>query len=135
VLGECLREQHRRAPNGDLTGLAKRFQKKLARVNKVPWMLATSVDFQYPATEGGKPARLNRLTSGYMANLARLSMEDPFVHLIFIHVLHLLKPPSVLFHPRIAFAVLRYSIKQHPLVEAAHKTESNNLNRMTEGYR
>lgn len=105
-------------------------------MNEVPWALATSVDFLYPETGGGQPSWMSRLTSGYMANLTKLSMEDPFVHLIFTQVLHLLKPPSVLFHPRIASAVFRYSTKRRASdTDSARNAKADNLNRMTEDYR
>ena len=53
TLDECLRDQRRHAGN-DLTGLAKSFQKKLAKVISGPWLLATGDDFRYPETEGGR---------------------------------------------------------------------------------
>ena len=67
VLKQCLHEQRRRLPSGDLTGFAHRFQRCLAKVNKGPWLLATGEDLRYPQVEGTRPGaqpdavRLNQL--------------------------------------------------------------------------
>ncbi|MEM9927418.1 MAG: hypothetical protein AAF915_27375 [Cyanobacteria bacterium P01_D01_bin.50] len=39
----------------------KNFQKKLARVLKTPWLMATSDDCRWETTEGGKPDKITRL--------------------------------------------------------------------------
>ena len=54
ALGDTLTEHTRKNPR-DLTGLAESFQKRLARSNEVPWLVATGEDFRCPITEGGKP--------------------------------------------------------------------------------
>jgi 2-polyprenyl-6-methoxyphenol hydroxylase-like FAD-dependent oxidoreductase len=38
--------------NASLPGLSRRFQKRLGRVNKAPWLLATGEDYRYPETRG-----------------------------------------------------------------------------------
>lgn len=122
ALGDCLRAQR-----GDLTGLTRRFQKKLARVLAIPWALATSADFLFPATEGARPGFPSTVTKGYMHQLGVLAFESPRVFREFFLVLHLVKSPSALFHPHIAAAVARHAIQ-------ARKSE-NNVSRIQEGYR
>ncbi len=105
-LGEIIRTEHRRKPDGDLTGLARRFQSRLAKVNETPWSMATGVDFVYPDTEGERPGSLNRVLNGYMYQVRMLTFDRPEVHRLFFEVVHLVKPPSVLLSPRIARQVL-----------------------------
>lgn len=47
TLEQCLQEQIRRRPDGSFSGMARRFQKQLAKVNTAPWQLAITVDYQY----------------------------------------------------------------------------------------
>ena len=54
ALDECLRDQRRWRPAGELAGLAERFQKQLGRVVATPWLLATGEDF------GTRPPRAGR---------------------------------------------------------------------------
>ncbi len=103
ALGEILGTNR----TADFTGVARRFYKKLAQVNATPWAMAVSVDSLYPETEGAKPDRANQLTNGYMTQVTELAVEDPRVHLAFLQVLHLLKPPLTLFHPYIILQVVR----------------------------
>lgn len=53
ILDECLKQRNQHRSNGNLTGLAQRFQKQLAKVNTVPWLMATGDDCRWPTTEGG----------------------------------------------------------------------------------
>jgi hypothetical protein len=107
----------------------------LAKTVQVPWTLATSVDYLYPETEGGTPSHLTRLTSGYMESVTQLAMRDPFVHLTFVQVIHLLKPPSVLFQPRIARAVLSRAIRTRASARTWRKTTAGVLTQTQKGYR
>jgi len=50
-----------------LNGLAPRFQKRLARINKAPWMLATSEDLRFAGTEGAIANRRTKLMHRYIA--------------------------------------------------------------------
>ncbi len=101
ALGEMLRAR------GELEGLARRFQRRLAGINATPWSLATSVDFIYPETEGPRPGRNSRLIDSYFYYLTLLSMQDRDIYAAFQKVFHLLEPPSLLFRPGIAVRVLQ----------------------------
>jgi 2-polyprenyl-6-methoxyphenol hydroxylase-like FAD-dependent oxidoreductase len=101
VLEECLRE------SGDLTGLSKRFQKKLSKANAASWLLATGEDFRVRGVEGGTATLATRLTHRYMDRVLALSLRDIGVRRTFLEVFHMLKPPTALFAPGIAAKALR----------------------------
>ena len=50
ILDHCLREQ--RQATTDLNGLARRFQRRLARRNADAWDLSTGADLRFPTTTG-----------------------------------------------------------------------------------
>ena len=108
TLDQELRAYRRRGAHGDRRGLARQVQRQLAKRNATPWLLATGEDFRYPATEGGHPDRLTRLTHWYMDRVLLLCAEKVDVYSSFASVLHMLKPPSTLFRPSILFQVLTY---------------------------
>jgi 2-polyprenyl-6-methoxyphenol hydroxylase-like FAD-dependent oxidoreductase len=117
TLQACLRE--RRRPDGDLTGLARLFQKRLSKVNKAPWMLATGEDFRVRGVEGGEPNAMNRFMHRYMDRLLELSTEDARVRLALLEVFNLVKPPTAILAPAIAVKVLRQAINRRGKVETA----------------
>ena len=53
TLQKTLCEQRLRFPDQSLSGLSRRFQKRLAKLNETLWMLATTQDYQYRETVGG----------------------------------------------------------------------------------
>jgi len=112
ALEACLREQ-----SGDPGGLARSFQKRLAAVNKAPWMLATGEDFRVRGVEGGKPNVMNRLMHRYMDRVLELSTRDPAVRLALLEVFNLLKPPPAILHPSVAAKVLRQVATRRGKVE------------------
>ena len=122
ALDECLREQRRLKTDGNLAGFNRRFQKKLAKVNSAPWMLATGEDLRYRGTEGGRPDFLTRLLHRYMDRVTLLSTKDARVRSVLLEVLGILKPPAALFGPVIALKVLRQAVTQL-MVEEEQKPE------------
>jgi 2-polyprenyl-6-methoxyphenol hydroxylase-like FAD-dependent oxidoreductase len=104
LLEHCLRAQRQR--NAEVRGMARHFQRQLARINTVPWLLATGEDFRYPATEGGQPNRITRLMHRYIDRVMLCAVEHPDVFTAFLEVAHLLKPPAVLLRPDILARVL-----------------------------
>jgi 2-polyprenyl-6-methoxyphenol hydroxylase-like FAD-dependent oxidoreductase len=109
MLDACLRDQQRRGTRNDLAGFPQRFQQAIVKVVKVPWMLATGEDFRYPATEGKRPFGM-RLLHWYTRRVNELTASNLLVTGRFYEVLHLLKPPTALFDPRIVWAVLRQEL-------------------------
>jgi 2-polyprenyl-6-methoxyphenol hydroxylase-like FAD-dependent oxidoreductase len=118
TLDQALRAQ-RRGAQGDGRGLARQVQRQLAKQNAVPWLMATGEDFRYPATEGGHPDRLTRLTHWYMDRVLLLCAERADVYRTFASVLHMLNPPGVLFRPRILLKVLAYRAQERRALSPA----------------
>lgn len=122
TLAESLREQRRRS-NGDLTGLAQRFQQQLAKVIAGPWQLATGQDVRWPTTVGGQqPDLLTRLLQRYVDRVLRAMPYSPALTEAFFQVQNMLKPPTALFHPRLLWQVFTASPPQpSPLSFAQEK--------------
>ena len=101
ALRKCLLEQ-----NGSFKGLSRRFQKRLAKVNETPWMLATSEDYRYGETVGGSPGFMTRFMHRYMDQVIELSTRSVVVRDVLLRAFNMLIPPSALFRPRVLFRVL-----------------------------
>ena len=101
TLRKCLLEQ-----NGSLNGLSRRFQKRLAKVNETPWMLATSEDYRYGETVGGSPNLMTRFMHCYMDHVIELSTRSVAVRNVLLEAFNMLIPPAALFRPRVLFRVL-----------------------------
>jgi 2-polyprenyl-6-methoxyphenol hydroxylase-like FAD-dependent oxidoreductase len=99
-----------RRSNGDLTGVARRFQKRLAKANKAPWLMATSHDLRWPETEGGRPGLITRPVNRYLDYVFAAAVRDPVVDREFVEVTHMLKEPAALFHPRVVIRVAKQAL-------------------------
>ena len=116
----------RRRPDGDLSGLARRFQQRLAKVNSAPWMLATGQDHRYPATDGAPPPRINALLDRYLDRVVARSTEDPAVRLALLETFNMLRPPTALFRPRVMARVLtRTAAPRHEPAQPAASPASD----------
>ena len=113
ALQACLQQQLSPNTRRSAAGLAHRFQKAVAKVVNVPWLLATGEDFRYPETEGQRPAGM-RLLNWYMGRVHELVASDRRATLRFYEVMNMLKPPLALFEPHILFAVLFKGGRQRP---------------------
>jgi 2-polyprenyl-6-methoxyphenol hydroxylase-like FAD-dependent oxidoreductase len=107
TLAAALRDQRRRHPDGDLHGLAARFQRQLARDNRPLWTIATLEDFRCPQTVGGRPTLVNRVAQRYIDQLLRRSTTDRAAYLTLVEVLQLVQPLSALVRPGMLLRVLR----------------------------
>ena len=107
TLQQCLREQQKLHGDGSLRGLAQHFQRRLAKVNKAPWLLATGEDYRYRETDGGSPSVTTRFMHRYMNHVLRLTTYDVAVRSALLQVFSMLAPPSTLFRPSILFRVVR----------------------------
>jgi hypothetical protein len=105
ALDACLRAHRRHAERGDPAGFARDFQRRLAKVNSVPWMLATGEDLRYRTT--GMPAtRGTRMMHWYLDQVMALSTENASVRRVLMEAFNMLRQPSALFQPRIMLCVL-----------------------------
>jgi 2-polyprenyl-6-methoxyphenol hydroxylase-like FAD-dependent oxidoreductase len=104
VLDGSLRDAKRRGLI--LAAVTGRFQQALARSFRTPWLMATSEDYRYPETEGGRRDWSTRLAHWYFDRVLVCAAARPDIHLAFMETTHLLKPPTVLLRPSIAWRVL-----------------------------
>jgi 2-polyprenyl-6-methoxyphenol hydroxylase-like FAD-dependent oxidoreductase len=111
TLRQCLHQQRRIRPDGSLRGLARRFQKQLAKVNKAPWLMATGEDYRYEGTTGGSPGVMTKFMHWYMDRVLRLATRDVAVRDVLLHVFSMILAPSALFRRRIVLGVLREAIR------------------------
>ena len=87
-------------------GLAKAFQKRLAKVVETPWLMATGEDMRYPDTEGGVTKWQDRLVQKYIEKYIEAMPAHPEISDRFVQVMNLLKPPTSLFQPSIFLKVM-----------------------------
>ncbi|HKU76003.1 MAG TPA: hypothetical protein VJR02_18995, partial [Pyrinomonadaceae bacterium] len=124
TLQKNLIEQGRLHPDGSLTGLSRRFQKQLAKVNEAPWMLATGEDYRYRETEGGAPTAMNRFMHRYMDQVIRLSTHSVPVRRVLMRAFNILVPPTALFHPRVLFRVLVHGLYRSVKIDLQRSVRS-----------
>ncbi|HWI65226.1 MAG TPA: FAD-dependent oxidoreductase [Symbiobacteriaceae bacterium] len=86
-------------------GWALRFQRELAKAIATPWQASTGEDLAYPQVEG-KRGPESGLINWYMRRVVRLTSIDREALVAFLSVVHLLKPVTALFAPRILWKVL-----------------------------
>jgi hypothetical protein len=119
LLDTCLKEQRKRAPHGDLTGVAKRFQKRLAAVIAAPWHMAIGQELGWSGGAGGKqPGIMNRLLRQYVAFVLAALPHNRTIAEAFCHVQTTGKSPLSLLYPPIVWQVLRAQVRAKPSVTA-----------------
>ncbi len=79
----------------------------LARVVRVPWVLATGADAQFPTTVGARRVPGERVVTRCLEGLRASRANDEAVRLAQLRVFHLLAPPSSLLDPRLLVRALR----------------------------
>lgn len=107
TLHRCLRVQHQNYASGTLARLGAHFQRRLAQVNAPIWLLATGEDFRSPIVEGGHRSFATMLAHRYIDQLILRATKQPAVRIEMGEVLHLLKPATALFTPRMLLRLLR----------------------------
>lgn len=113
LLNRCLIQQ-----KGSLKGFSRRFQKELAKTNKLPWLMATGDDFRWPTTEGGQPNLSTRSIQKYLDQVMVLATKDRQTYRALVEVFHYLKPVSHLFQPYILWQLLK--LRQNNQPAASH---------------
>ncbi|MGH9158513.1 MAG: NAD(P)/FAD-dependent oxidoreductase [Vicinamibacteraceae bacterium] len=108
-----------------------RFQKRLAAINAVPWMLATGEDCRYECTVGRRLDLKMRLMHRYVDRVIALTTTDAAVRDVLLRTFNLVVPPSKLFQPSIVAKVARQAmtwtnpvarLKRYALMEREHVT-------------
>lgn len=87
-------------------GFSASFQRKMAHLVQMPWMLATGEDSRYPTTVGSHQSWATRLVQQYVDQVVIRGLDHPFLFQTFAEVLHMVKPASALFHPAILRTVI-----------------------------
>jgi 2-polyprenyl-6-methoxyphenol hydroxylase-like FAD-dependent oxidoreductase len=103
TLRQCLRETN--------ANLSRRFQKRLAKVNAAPWLLATGEDYRYRETVGGSPTLMTRFMHRYMDHVVQLATHSVPVRKVLLLAFNMLVPPTALFHPKVSSRVLVNIVK------------------------
>jgi 2-polyprenyl-6-methoxyphenol hydroxylase-like FAD-dependent oxidoreductase len=111
TLDKTLRKHKKR--NRDLQGFSTSFQKKVAKINTLPWLLGTSEDFRWPTTEGTKPDLITRCLQKYSYRVLLLTPKSKITTKSFFEVMHMIRSPLILFHPLISFQVLFETLKSN----------------------
>jgi 2-polyprenyl-6-methoxyphenol hydroxylase-like FAD-dependent oxidoreductase len=97
LLGECLRE--------GLDGLHRRYFKRAGQLLKEPWSMAASEDLKLPEVEGTRPLG-GGLLYWFSDRFQRLTATDEEAVRTFMQVMHMLKPPTAMFSPKLVWKVL-----------------------------
>lgn len=84
------------------TAFAVEFQRELAKMQRIPWLMATGNDLRWPATEGSHVGPFHRLAHRYIDGVISAATEIPEIDEAFSRVVHMIDPPTRLLHPRIA---------------------------------
>jgi flavin-dependent dehydrogenase len=118
AIGALLLRDHLRAPGGTRYTKAAwtaRFQKRLAAINAVPWMLATGEDCRYECTQGRRLDLSVRLMHRYVDRVIALTTTDAAVRDVLLRTFNLMLPPSSLFHPSVVAKVASQAITHRAL--------------------
>lgn len=101
ALNECLDDQHKHHLNGDLTGLGRRFQKRLAKVNSFSWLMTTVEDYRWSNTAPPLPNHTTRFIRWYTDKVMTASVQHPDIFQNFFEVINLIKSPLTLLKPHV----------------------------------
>lgn len=106
ALDESLRAARRELGPRNVDGLSQRHHSAIARAIEVPWSMSTGEDLANPGVKGPRPL-VFPLMRAYVERVHALAQRDSAITRTFYDVMHMLKPPSALFHPRVLLPVAR----------------------------
>ncbi|WP_029583924.1 NAD(P)/FAD-dependent oxidoreductase [Bradyrhizobium sp. URHD0069] len=98
ALRECLAE--------GTQDIAGRFFRAASRLIDIPWQIAVGSDLQHPRVEGKRTTQV-RFINWYIAKLYRAAQDDAVLASRFLEVANLMRQPTALLDPQIAFRVWR----------------------------
>jgi 2-polyprenyl-6-methoxyphenol hydroxylase-like FAD-dependent oxidoreductase len=102
VLERCLAES--------VTDPAREYWSRVAAAYRTAWQLSTGEDLRYPEVIGRRPFG-TALSHWYTGHVHRLTALDDDVYRRFARVMHLLEPPTHLFHPSVLGKVLSSALR------------------------
>ena len=103
LLEECL---HKAPSPSHLDNLAPAFFKEAAKIVEGAWSLAVREDFRFPGVTGPKPPA-TELINRYVTRFHQSTFHDQETSYAFFQVMNLIQAPTLLFHPRIVWRVIR----------------------------
>lgn len=103
LLQKCLLKAP--SPN-HLDNLAAAFFKEAAKIVEGAWSLAVREDFRFPGVTGPKPPATD-LINRYVTRFHQSTFHDQETSYAFFQVMNLIQAPTLLFHPRIVWRVIR----------------------------
>ena len=106
---DLLEKALRDASSTGLSGLPRKYFRRAGRLVDNPWLLASNSDFLYPQTTGNRPFGTAFL-NWYIVRVLEMCACKPRAMKTFLEVLHFIKKPTALFHPAIAFNVLKWTV-------------------------
>jgi 2-polyprenyl-6-methoxyphenol hydroxylase-like FAD-dependent oxidoreductase len=122
-LGNSLKKRR-----GGLHGVAREFQRRLARINSTPWMLATSEDLRYVGVEGAKAGIATRQMHKYMDCVLRSATRSESVRKRFLQVQGMLKGPGVIFSPSVVLQIAKEAFSSGSSVRPEHAITAQDRN-------
>ncbi|HSM80536.1 MAG TPA: hypothetical protein VLS96_02565 [Nodosilinea sp.] len=103
-----LRDWLRQQPQGQPLATAG-FQRRLAKVLEFPWEVSTGADLQFPLTAGRAAASpVSDLFQRYIERVIQKSKQEGWVHAHFTEIVHMVKPPTAFFTPRLLLKALSW---------------------------
>jgi 2-polyprenyl-6-methoxyphenol hydroxylase-like FAD-dependent oxidoreductase len=88
--------------------IAGRFFRAASQLIDIPWQIAVGSDLQHPRVEGKRTTQV-RFINWYIAKLYRAAQDDAVLASRFLEVANLMRQPTALLDPQIAFRVWRRS--------------------------
>ena len=95
----------------NLTQFTQDFYQQLYQVIQNPWMLATGEDFRWKTTIGGQANLSTLILQKYTDQLMTITNKNHNLYYIWLKVLHMLEPPTALFHPQFLLKVLQQMVR------------------------
>ncbi|GAB4208455.1 MAG: hypothetical protein OHK0022_38010 [Roseiflexaceae bacterium] len=103
TLDQCLRRQR----GQNVEGLARGFQRALAKVVAMPWLSATSAEQAPAEAPQRRPSAPARLMQRYMQTLLSMMFEDAEIFATMVQVSHMITSPLALYRPALLAKVWR----------------------------
>lgn len=109
ALDKCLVNQIK-MKTGDIQGLSRNVQKKIAKSLNTPWHLTNAINFSYPQTKGRRPL-LTPVNTWILKRTIETCSENTGASQIFLEVMHMKAPPSIFCKPSFLLPLLLHAIK------------------------
>ncbi|WP_141540415.1 glutamate synthase [Bacillus cereus] len=86
-------------------GFTRGFYKRISKIIKTPWEMATTEAFRHPKIKGEK-SFIQPFQQWYTKKIYQLSANNPDIYIRLVRVMNLMRSPLHLFHPKVWFAIL-----------------------------